>query len=472
MQTNRRLSRGRALAIGVCLFFSGFASCVKFECATFDGSCRGEGLLPWMLLLNNQASQACGIYEAGLVSVASDKTQANAASSAASISANGRYVLFTSAATNLVAGDTNGFSDVFLHDSATDETTRVSAGSGGIQATGGASQSGFISEDGRYVAFLSEATNLVAGDTNGVRDAFVYDRVDSVTTRISTATAGTEGDQNAFEVGISADGRYVPFASSATNIVAGDTNGTPDTYLHDRTTGVTSRESLTDGGAEATGGAVSQQVKTSRNASVYAFSSDHPNIVAGDTNADNDIFVRDFTAGTTVRVSVATGGTEGVGGFSLTPSVSGDGRVVAWFSGMTNLVAGDTNGLQDVFLHERETGITSRISVASDGSQTTTGSSSAPAVNADGRYVVFQSDSTNLVTDDTNAATDIFLRDRLNSTTTRLSLSVNDGVQGNGASSVAMISLDCPSVVFQSAATNLVTNDTNGFADIFVRNIP
>ena len=469
MQTIRRLSQARVLAISICLVFSGFASCLKFECAALDASCRGEALLPWLLLLSNQS---CGIYEQGLVSVASDKTRANGASSQASISANGRYVVFTSNATNLVAGDTNGVSDVFLHDRATGETTRVSVGSGGVEATGGQSTSGFISDDGRYVAFLSQATNLVAGDTNGVRDAFVYDRTNNVTTRVSTATAGTEGDQNAFEVGISSDGRYIPFASSATNIVAGDTNGAADVFFHDRNTGITSRESLTAGGGEATGGAVSQQVKISRDATVVAFSSDQTNIVAGDTNADNDIFVRDLTAGTTTRVSVATGGTEGLGGFSLNPFVSGDGRVVAWFSSMTNLVAGDTNAVQDVFVHERATGVTSRVSVASDGSQTTTGNSSNPALNADGRYVVFHSDSTNLVAGDTNAATDVFLRDRLNSTTTRLSQSVNDGAQANGASNAAMISLDCSSVVFQSAATNLVTGDTNAVQDIFVVTLP
>lgn len=462
-------TRAKFYAILCLVFFA--PACLRFDCVTFDSSCRTEALLLWMLPV--AAEPACGVYAPGRVSVASDGSEAIGGNSqSATISANGRYVLFASAATNLVAGDTNGFSDVFLHDRATGETTRVSVANGGGQATGGESIVSAISDDGRYVGFLSQATNLVAGDTNGMRDAFVHDRDTGETTRVSVSTGGTEGDQPAFELALSGDGRYVAFSSSATNMVAGDTNGVPDIFLHDRQTGITTRESVASGGVEGTGGTVSQTLNMSQDGTIIVFMSDHPNLVAGDTNALHDIFIRDRTANTTTRASVATGGGEASGGFTTGSTVSGDGRIVTFYSAMTDLVAGDTNALQDVFVHERDTVVTTRVSVASDGAQSTGGSSFLPVINSDGRYVAFVSTATNLVATDTNAVDDIFVHDRQAGSTSRVTLSLSDGAQANGNSNNVRLSRDCPYLAFQSAATNLVTGDTNGQGDIFVFDRP
>ncbi|MCB1321588.1 MAG: PD40 domain-containing protein, partial [Leptospiraceae bacterium] len=263
--------------------------------------------MPWLL----STSAACAVYAPARVSVSSNGTEGNAVADGGAISADGRWVVFSSDATNLVTGDTNGFRDIFLHDRSTSETTRVSVATGGIEASGGQSLTTDISDDGRYIAFLSEATNLVAGDTNGFRDAFVHDRITGVTTRVSVSTAGVQGDAAVSDVKISGDGRYVAFASPATTMVAGDTNGLGDTFLHDRLTGETTRQSVTSGGAEGTGGTLSQAPGISSDAALYVFSSGNTNLVASDTNASIDIFVRDRTASTTTRVSVATGGTEG-----------------------------------------------------------------------------------------------------------------------------------------------------------------
>jgi Tol biopolymer transport system component len=167
------------------------------------------------------------------VSVSSRERQANAGSQQASISADGRYVAFVSFASNLVAGDTNGTWDVFMRDTAKGKTTRVSVSSGGQQ---GNDQSGTpsISADGRYVAFYSYASNLVAGDTNGKADVFVRDTVTGRTTRVSVSSRERQGNGYSYEPSISTDGRYVAFYSLASNLVAGDTNTAGDIFVRDR----------------------------------------------------------------------------------------------------------------------------------------------------------------------------------------------------------------------------------------------
>src|SRR5438094_669752 len=186
------------------------------------------------------------------VSVASGGTEGNGASLSSALSADGRFVAFVSAATDLVAADTNGVSDVFVHDRQTGMTARVSVASGGTQANG-VSCSPALSADGRLVAFQSDATNLVVGDTNGKTDVFVHDRQTGTTERVSVASGGgTQGTGNsggffAFPA-LSADGRLVAFQSDATNLVAGDTNGATDLFVHDRQNGTTARASAPPGG--------------------------------------------------------------------------------------------------------------------------------------------------------------------------------------------------------------------------------
>src|SRR5216117_509323 len=251
-------------------------------------------------------------------------------------------------------------------------TERVSVASGGTTEGNDTSLGSALSADGRFVAFDSAATDLVAGDTNGVSDVFVHDRQTGTTERVSVASDGAQGNGRsglvtfAFPPALSADGRFVAFVSFATNLVAGDTNGATDVFVHDRQTGTTERVSVASDGTESNAASLGSAL--SADGRFVAFQSDATNLVAGDTNGATDVFVHDRQTGMTERVSVASGGTEG-NGFSAGLALSADGRFVAFHSTATNLVAGDTNGATDVFVHDRQTGTTERVSVDSDGTQ-------------------------------------------------------------------------------------------------------
>ncbi|MBZ0320240.1 MAG: hypothetical protein K8L91_27760 [Anaerolineae bacterium] len=382
------------------------------------------------------------------------------------LSSTGRYVVFESAA-RLVPADNDVPTDIYVYDRQTCTVQLISVSSTGIK---GNSSSGYpaISANGRYVAFDSVASNLVTGDTNGQTDIFVHDRQTGTTTRVSVATGGTEATGGGSQApAISSDGRFVAFQSYATNLVANDTNAAADIFLHDRQTGTTTRVSVSSTGTEATGG-FSQACGISNDGRFIVFDSVATNLVTGDTNGAQDTFVHDRVLATTTRVSVATGGAQGTGGFSIDSAISGDGRYVTFYSGANNLVAGDSNGLTDIFVHDRQTGTTTRVSVATGGAQATGGGSFDPVLSGDGRFVVFFSQATNLVAGDTNGQNDIFLHDRQTGTTTRVSVSSN-GTQGVGGNSgEPAISADGRYLAFSSAATNLVSGDTNGFSDIFV----
>jgi Tol biopolymer transport system component len=423
------------------------------------------------------------------VSVASDGSQGNGDSghwNGPSISADGRYVVFASYASNMVSGDTNGEYDVFVHDRQTGQTTRVSVASDGTQGNGGSSGGSWgakpsISADGRYVAFVSSASNLVSGDTNdfcgyyhdeNCMDVFVHDRQTGQTTRVSVASDGAQGNEESWNPSISADGRYVAFASEASNLVSGDTNDTNDAFVHDRQTGQTTRVSVASDGGQ--GNDWSGGPSISADGRYVAFESIASNLVSGDTNDfcgyyhdDNcgDIFIHDRQTGQTTRVSVASDGTQG-NEESTWLSISADGRYVAFASLASNLVSGDTNGGADVFVHDRQTGQTTRVSVASDGTQGN-GDSYFPSISADGRYVAFSSYAGNLVSGDTNGEADIFVHDRQTGQTTRVSVASDDS-QGNEESRWLSISADGRYVAFASEASNLVSGDTNGETDVFV----
>jgi hypothetical protein len=200
-----------------------------------------------------------------------------------------------------------------------------------------------------------------------------------------------------------------------------------------------------------------------------AFYSLASNLVAGDTNVSWDVFVHDRQTGTTTRVSVASNGAQGNEG-SESPALSGDGRYIAFESWASNLAAGDTNDSPDVFVHDRQTGTTSRISVASDGTQGNHYRHSvAAALSADGRYVAFTSFDT-LVVDDADLTPDVFVHDRQTDTTSRISVAP-DGTQGNRESNFPVLSGDGHYVAFESWASNLVVGDTNTTPDVFVQNL-
>ena len=398
------------------------------------------------------------------VSVASDGTEGNAHSYTPDISDDGRYVTFFSGASNLVNGDTNGASDIFVYDTQAGTPTRVSVASDGTEANGNADIGPAISAGGRYVAFFSVASNLVSGDTNGRADIFVHDLQSGATTRASVASDGTQAnDQSNEPPAISADGRYVAFFSYATNLVSGDTNWVPDVFVHDTETGVTIRASVTSDGIE--GNNTSEQPAISADGRYVAFVSLASNLASGDTNDLFDVYLHDMQDGTTSRISVASDGAGGNGG-SFNPALSADGRYVAFESEASNLVSGDTNGVVDVFVHDTQTGTTTRVSLAADGTEGN-GRSVAPAISANGRYVTFSSFASNLISGDTNGAADVFVYDTQTGAVTRVSLPA-DGTEGNGDSSDPAMSADGRHIAFSSIAFNLVVGDTNPGSDIFV----
>jgi Ca2+-binding RTX toxin-like protein len=343
------------------------------------------------------------------VSVASDGTQGNDQSGTSSISADGRYVAFQSWADNLVSGDTNNQPDIFVYDTLTNSTRRISVGFNGIEGNYDSYQPS-ISADGRYVAFFSYATNLVSGDTNNTADIFVRDTVANTTRRVSVATNGIEGNSLSDFPSISADGRYVAFESSASNLVSGDTNGIADIFVRDTVANTTRRVSVDDNGIEGNGSSYSLSI--SADGRYVAFSSYASNLVSGDTNNVEDIFVYDTVANTTRRVSVDDNGTQG-NSSSVYPTISADGRYVAFFSEASNLVSGDTNGTTDAFVYDTVANTTRRVSVDENGTQGNDRSypSPLPSISADGSRVAFYSDASNLVSGDTNGFSDIFLYD-------------------------------------------------------------
>ncbi|MCA9778834.1 MAG: PD40 domain-containing protein [Candidatus Eremiobacteraeota bacterium] len=390
--------------------------------------------------------------------------QANGPStSGESLSSNGRFLVFSSSATNLVDNDTNGFQDCFVRDTFTGVTSRVSLDSSNAQGDGD-STTPRISADGRFVVFTSSATNLVAGDTNAMPDVFLRDLTNGVTTRISVDSAEAEANGGSSAISISSDGRFVAFFSTATNLVPGDNNGFIDVFLRDTLNGTTTRVSLDSQGNEGNGDSFAGVA--SDDGRFVAFYSEASNLVAGDANNASDIFLKDLQDGSIQLVSVSSTNQQSNGGCSPSIDMTFDGRFVSFTGAGTNLVPDDNNGLADVFVRDVVGQTTVRASLTNEGAETTDIGSFAPKISANGRYVVFSSGSDQLVLEDTNGVEDIFLRDLLGATTARLNVS-QDGVQANGLSEHPGISADGRFVMFGSEATNLVPNDTNGVRDIF-----
>jgi len=399
-----------------------------------------------------------------VVSVNDAGTLGNQVSTSASISQDGRYVAFASTASNLSPDDTNGNTqDIFVHDRQTHTTRLVSRGWDGAGANA-SSGSPVISADGKFVAFCSPASNLVADDSNGNYDIFVHNLETGETVRASVATGGAEVMGASMGPAISADGRYVAFDSTATTLVNGDTNGQSDVFVHDMTLGSTVRVSYSPLFGEAMG--ASNRAAISGDGKVVAFTSTAANLVPNDTNGRADVFAYDFVKGGLRRVSEGTGGIAG-NGDSYTGEVSTDGRYVVFNTMATNLVPGDTNGAYDVLVNEWQTGRTTAISVSLAGIAGN-GSSWGHAISGDGRYVAFESTASNLGSSAGAAAYDIFLRDTVISTTWYLSVS-SSGQGATADSHRPAISSDGRYVAFDSAAGNLVPGDTNGCNDVFVR---
>lgn len=340
-------------------------------------------------------------------------------------------------------------------------TERVSVGESWIQADKASFRVG-LTADGARACFATAAGNLVPGDSNGTTDVVLGEvGVPGSLILISAGTNGLAGNAPSLNPDMSADGNVIVFESSATNLVPG-VSGT-QIYVRDISTGVTSVVSVNSSGNP--GDSESRYPVVSADGMVVAFSSGASNLVPGDTNGKEDVFVHDRGNGQTHRVSVSSGGGQG-NDFSVWPALSGDGRLVSYSSGASNLVAGDTNGKADIFVHDRSTGTTTMESVASSGILPN-GFSHGGSLSDDGRYIAFHSEASNLVPGDTNGDYDIFVRDRLMGITTRVVEGLG-GAEPNNHSFMGTLSGSGRFLAFESQASNLVPNDTNGDMDFFL----
>ncbi|MBW4659467.1 MAG: PD40 domain-containing protein [Drouetiella hepatica Uher 2000/2452] len=358
-----------------------------------------------------------------------------------------------------------------------------------------------LSANGRFLAFAYDLGNLVPNDPAGEgSDVFLLDLVTKQIQLVSISSQGANGDRFAFydSISISGDGRYVAFASDATNLVPSDLNGETDVFVRDILTGTTTLASVSSNGSQLAANTRDFNLRPaiSANGQFVAFQSEANNLVSNDTNNDDqDIFVRDLRAGTTTRVSVNSRGEQSkpwnriASADSRSPSISGDGRFVAFESNAINLDSRDTGANNfDIFVHDRQTSQTQQVSVNSQGSvavgessqettigfSKTSGSSNA-VISANGRYVVFQSGATNLIPNDNNDRVDIFRHDLQTGETGLVSVGLNGSLANAGSrigfSRNGAISSDGRYVVFQSLASNLVPNDVNNALDVFVRDM-
>ncbi len=354
----------------------------------------------------------------------------------------------------------------------------------GVQGNGTSSRAS-ISGNGRYITFVSAASNLVPNDTNGVTDTFVWDRVTGKIVRVSVSSEGRQGNRGYDYWGgppsISAHGRFIAFESMASNLVPGDTNGRSDVFVRDRDT---DRDNIYDEPGAVSTTRVSAWTNGGNKPSISA-NGRHVAFVTstewtGDRNdATLDVFSYDRLTGQTALVSVSTQGVQDGGYPSWDPSISGDGRFIAFWSRAPSLVGQHPDDpVADVFVRDRDTdrnGVfdepgkvrTLLVSAGVRGVKAND-DSVRPFISSSGRYIAFESNASNLVAGDTNRQRDIFVRDWYRGTTARISLSAA-GVQSNNQSVVASISAHGRYVVFTSGASNLVSNDTNGYPDVFLR---
>jgi Tol biopolymer transport system component len=435
------------------------------------------------------------------------------------ISADGRFVLFLSSAGNLTTNDDTGdHIDIFLRNRTNNTTTLISVNRTGVGGGNGHSVSPAMSTDGRYVAFESEAGNLVANDTNNAADVFVRDVLNGTTTLVSVNQSGAgSGNGSSTSPVISADGRYVAFLSAATDLVTNDTNGVVDVFVRDLQTGTTALVSIRADGVTGGNGNSDAPAMTPDGRQVV-FVSKATNLVAGVTNSQGEIYVRDLGAGTTTWASsnsaalmlTVTNSIRPIASFN--PVISEDGEFVAFRSvgaaslllrhnlqsGNTDLVS--SNALGDIFfpdpngpdmtpdgrfiaytdaiaaytavyLWDGQTGTRTLVSANLSGGVSPLTYSDSPAVSSDGRFVAFLSDASDLVTNAVDGTYQVYLRDVLGGTTTLVSADTLGGVSGATDGAIPTITADGRYVAFDSFDGDYVANDNNNEMDVFVRDV-
>jgi Tol biopolymer transport system component len=431
----------------------------------------GVAVVPVVAGLAATPSTAAPKPAVRLASISTGGALANDHSGGTAISADGKYVAFFSAASNLVPGDTNGLEDVFVRDLTRNLTRRVTVDTPGAEAVGRSFHRPALSKDGRYVLFTSDAGNLVPDDTNHGLDVFVHDMRYGITTRVSLDPDGDQFGTHTIGGGISGNGRFVVFTTSCGCVE----NTLGDVYVRDLKKGTTRLVSVasdgTPGDRPASGATISGDGR------FVAFYSAATNLVPGDTNGTTDVFRHELKTGTTMRVSVGPGERQSTGGRpgapatlgSVAPSLSTNGHRVAFFSFADGLVDGP-HGTGDVYVRDVKAGTTTLASGGMGGAANDAGPDApqvAAKITGDGYHVAFVSFATNLVTGDTNGVADGFVRDLKKGVTWRVTTGAT-GDQGDLPVDDIAIDREGEDIAFTSAATNLVADDTNARRDVFV----
>lgn len=383
----------------------------------------------------------------------------------ADISGNGRYVAYSSSADEL--GVNGGDDQSFLYDTETGSVTQVTFDYSGGQPNDPAMRPR-INHDGSRVTFASYATDIVSDHVPGINGAngqvYLWSKDTNQIVRVSETAAGTQADGRSISPDINADGNIIVFESAATNLVSGDTNGLHDIFVKNMQDGSIERVSLGTGGAEANGASINPVI--SGDGRVVAFSSDATNLVS-DTNNSTDVFVYDDYTQSVSRVSVSSSGTE-ANGDSWVVDVSANGRFVIFSSDASNLIAGDTEGYRDIFVHDRVNGTTVRASETAAGVGFA-GASLSASISSDGRYVAFHSNS-NSDREVPGGGSDVYRKDLETGDVQQWSIGLDD--TSYGSSSGARIADAGDRIAFISQTTNLVSGDTNGLYDVFYATEP
>lgn len=418
-----------------------------------------RGMVAAMVL----ALVAAGCVRIELVTADAVGNQVAANSVVNSLSADGTYVIISSGEP-LVPGAPSGITSVYRRNVVTGVIDLVSTDTAGTAVADDSSDQGKVSADGRWVVFRSTATNLVPGDTNGVIDVFLRDMDTGTTTRVSVSTAGDQSDAHAYSPVISGDGRMVAWGTTAA-LVPGDTNESRDVYRRDTVTSTTILVSTSSVGA--IGDLGSSNASLNFTGTSVAFESGASNLVPGDTNGVTDIFVKFVATGLIFRVSTGAGGAQ-ANGASRHASISGNGLAIAFHSDADNLVAGDGNGVRDVFV-KAISGAIFLASVADDGVTQGSTSSSDPRIDASGTVVAFTSNAPEFgpVAGTTGTAFRAIVRDGLRETTTVVSRASNDDVVETPN---VVLSADGHWVGFYTRDADVIGPDTNGtLRDGYVR---
>ncbi|MEM7563119.1 MAG: hypothetical protein AAF353_08740 [Pseudomonadota bacterium] len=415
-----------------------------------------------------------------LISVNSaDTDSGNGGSFGAAISDDGRYVVFNSSASDLVATDTNGTTDLFIRDRDTDTTRLISKNVAATDSANDSSSTFDMTPDGQWVVYSSYASDLVATDTNANSDIFLYSTMADSVSLVSINLAGTDSGNGGSELErphvITNDGRYIVFGSTASDLITTDANGFRDVFLRDLMSGTTTRISEDSMNVGFTGNSGTAVI--SADGSRIAFGSFGANVTAlPDANGTGDYFAYEVSSGDIEMITVNAAGTAaGTGGSDASDvRISDDGRYFAFESGKTDLVnLTDTNGVRDAFLRDLETGVTTLLSRRADGTATANDLSKNIQINHDASVVVYQAGASDIVTDTDNngmGTDDVFVYLRQTGMNYLVSANASDSGSGNGRSWDPILSVDGSLVYFNSEASDLDASiaDTNTASDVYL----